>query len=177
MDSFLFCEAVRVDMAYSKETSFNNTISSTFTIITVVFENIFEAINIQKECCDEKQNPQLSITLLNKTNICDGYNFYIDFINNDEYNALQKELLTLFEVYCIFGFGEFYKNLLCILVEVNKTMYGNNEDVPDKLLDIFLLRSPGIIKHMIQQVRATDPVLPQSYQPTLTNGTVSSTMA
>jgi hypothetical protein len=70
----------------------------------------------------------------------------------------------LFEGYCIFGFRDFYKYLLCILVEVNKTMYGNNEDVSDKLLDIFLLRSPGIINHMIQQVGATDPVFPQSYQ-------------
>jgi hypothetical protein len=42
-------------------------------------------------------------------------------------------------------------------------MYGNNEDVPDKLLGIFLLRSPRIINHMIQQVGATDPVFPQSY--------------
>ncbi len=43
-------------------------------------------------------------------------------------------------------------------------MYGYNEDVPDKLLDIFLLRSPGIINHMIQQVGATDHVFPQSYR-------------
>jgi hypothetical protein len=42
----------------------------------------------------------------------------------------------LFEGYCIFGFWESDKNLLCILVEVNKTMYGNNEDVPEKPLDI-----------------------------------------
>jgi hypothetical protein len=43
----------------------------------------------------------------------------------------------LFEGYCIFDFRQFYKQLLCILVEVNKTMYVNNEDVPVKLLDIF----------------------------------------
>jgi hypothetical protein len=43
----------------------------------------------------------------------------------------------LFEAYCIFGFWEFFKNLFCILTEVNKTMYGNNEDVPEKLMDIF----------------------------------------
>ncbi len=43
----------------------------------------------------------------------------------------------LFEGYYIFGFQEFYKNLFCILVEVNKTMNGNNEDVPENLLDIF----------------------------------------
>jgi hypothetical protein len=49
----------------------------------------------------------------------------------------KKELLMLFETYCIFGFWDFYKKLLCILVGVNKTMYGNNEDVPKKLTDNF----------------------------------------
>jgi hypothetical protein len=43
-------------------------------------------------------------------------------------------------------------------------MYRNNEDVPDKPLDIFLLSSPGVRYHMIQQVGATDLVFPQSYQ-------------
>jgi hypothetical protein len=45
--------------------------------------------------------------------------------------------MMLFEAYCIFGSHEFYKKLLCILVQVNKTMYGNNEDVSKKLLDNF----------------------------------------
>jgi hypothetical protein len=161
---FLFCEAVKVDTANSKETSFSNTISSTLSLITVVFEDLFEAINIHKECCDEKQNPQPSIASLNKTNTCDEYDFNIDFIYDDDYSALQKELLMLLEGYYIFGFWEFYKNLLCILVEVNKTMYGYNEDVPVKLLNIFLLSSPGIRNHMIQQVGATNSVFPQSYQ-------------
>jgi hypothetical protein len=43
-------------------------------------------------------------------------------------------------------------------------LYGNNEDVPDNLLDIFFLSSSGIRNHMNQQVRAPDPVFPQSYQ-------------
>ncbi len=116
-----------------------------------------------KEFCVEKQDPRPSISLLNESKSLDGYVFNVDIINKDEYNALQKELLMLFEGYCIFGFWEFYKNLLCILVEVNKTMYGNNQDVPNKLIDIFLLISPGIINHMIRQGEATDPVFPQSY--------------
>ncbi len=60
-------------MANSKETSFSNTISSTLSLITVVFEDLFEAINIHKEFWDEKEDPEPSITLLNKTNTCDGY--------------------------------------------------------------------------------------------------------
>jgi hypothetical protein len=129
----------------------------------VVFEELFEAINIHKEFCGEKEDSKPSITLLNKTNTCDGYDFNIDIINNNEYNALQKESLMLFEGYCIFCLWEFYKKLLCILVGVNKTMYGNNEDVPEKRLVIFLLSSPEMINHMIRQVGATDPVFPQSY--------------
>ncbi len=107
---------------------------------------------------------QTLIHLLNKTDTFDGYDFNIDIINDDEYNALQKESWMLFEGHCIFGFWKFYKKMLCILVEVNKTVYRNNEDVPNKLMDFFLLSSPEIINHMIQQGGATDPVFPQFYQ-------------
>jgi hypothetical protein len=131
----MFYEAVKVDMANSKETSFNNTISKTLALITVLFEDLFKAINIHKEFCGEKEGPKASITSLNKTNACNGYDFNIDIINNDEYSALQKELLMFFEAYCIFGFQEFFKNLFCVLMEVNKTMYGSNEDVPKRNLD------------------------------------------
>ncbi len=49
-------------------------------------------------------------------------------------------------------------------MEVNKTIYGNNGDVPDKLLDIFLLSSTGIRNHMNWQVVSPDPEFPQSYR-------------
>ncbi len=49
-------------------------------------------------------------------------------------------------------------------MEVNKNIHGNIEDVPDKLLDIFLLSSLGIRNHMNWQVGAPDPVFPQSYR-------------
>ena len=89
----MFYEAVKVNMENSKEASFNNTISSTLSLITVLFEDLFEAINIHKEFRGEKEAPKASITSLNKINTCDGYDFNIDIINNDEYssNALQKE--------------------------------------------------------------------------------------
>jgi hypothetical protein len=47
----MFCEVVKVDMANSKDTSFNNTITSTLSLITVLLEDLFEAINIHKEFC------------------------------------------------------------------------------------------------------------------------------
>jgi hypothetical protein len=131
----MFYEAVKNDMAKSKETSFNNTISSTLSFITVLFEDVFEVVNTQAVLIGEKVDPKPSITSPNKTNICDGYDFNIDIINDGEYNALQKELSMLFEGFCIFGFWEFFINFFCILMEVHKTMYGNNEDVPKVFFD------------------------------------------
>ncbi len=64
----------------------------------------------------------------------------IDIINNDDYNAVQKESLMMFEGFCIFGFWGFFKNFFCILMEVNKTIYGNNEDVPKIFFWQFLSR-------------------------------------
>jgi hypothetical protein len=96
MDSQCFVRLLKVDMANSKETSFSNTISSTLSLIAVLCEDLFEANNIHKEFCGEQEDPQPSITLLNTTNTCDGYDFNIDVINNNEYNTVQKEQLMLF---------------------------------------------------------------------------------
>jgi hypothetical protein len=70
---------------------------------------------------------------------------------------------VLFEGFCIFGYGEVWKNLLCFLMIVNKTIHGNNGDVLDIFLNMFLLSSPGIRNHMNWQVGALDPEFPQSY--------------
>jgi hypothetical protein len=84
----MFYEAGKNDVANSKETSFNNTISSTLSFITLLFEDLFKAVNIQAVLVGEKEEPKPSTTSPNKTNTCDGYDFNIDIINNDEYNAV-----------------------------------------------------------------------------------------
>jgi hypothetical protein len=92
----MFCEAVKVDMANSKDLSFKNTIISTLSLITVLFEDLFEAFTTHRGFCGKKEVPQHSISLLNETDTCDGHKFDIDIIT-DEVNALQKESLVLFE--------------------------------------------------------------------------------
>jgi hypothetical protein len=158
----IFCETVKVDVENSKDLSFKNTITSTHSLITVLFEDLFEAITLHRDFSGEKVRLEPSTSLLNKTNTCDVHDFNID-VFTDEVNALQKELLVLLEGFCIFDCREFYKNLLCILMVVNKTIYENNGDVPDILFNMFLLNSPGIRNHMNRQVVAPDPVFPQSY--------------
>ncbi len=158
----MFCETVKVGVENSKKLSLHHTITSTLSLITVLFEDLFEAITLHRESRGEKVRLEPLTSLMNKTDICDGHVFNID-VFTDEVNALQKELLMLFEGFCIFGYREAYKYLLCILMVVNKTMYGNNGDVPDKLLNMFLLSSPRISNHMNRQVVAPDPEFPQSY--------------
>ncbi len=159
----MFCEAVKVGLENSKELSFHHTITSTLSLITVLFEDLFEAITLHSDFSGGKVRLEPLNSLLNKIDTCDWHDFNIEvFI--DEVNALQKELLMLFKGFCIFGYREFYKKLLCILMVVDKTIYGNNGDVPDILLNMFLSSSPGIRNHMNQQVVAPDPVFPQSYR-------------
>ncbi len=100
----MFCEAVKLDMANSKETSFKKTISNTLSLITVLFEDLFEAITLHRDFSGEKVDIETSTSLLNKTNTCDGYDFNIDIIT-DEANALQKESLMLFEGFCFLVTG------------------------------------------------------------------------
>ncbi len=109
----MFCEAVKVDMESSKKLSFHHTITTTLSLVTVLFEDLFEAITLHREFSGEKVRLEPLTILLSKTNTCDGYVFNID-VFTDEVNALQKESLVLFEGFCIFGHREAYKKLLCI---------------------------------------------------------------
>ncbi len=63
----MFYEAVKKDMANFKEVSFNNTISSTLSFIIVLFEDLFEAVNIQAVLVGEKVDPIPSIKSSKKT--------------------------------------------------------------------------------------------------------------
>ena len=67
----MFCEAVKVDLENSKELSFHHTITSTLSLITVLFEDLFESIILHRDFSGEKLDIEPSTSLLNKTNKCD----------------------------------------------------------------------------------------------------------
>jgi hypothetical protein len=104
----MFCEAVKVDIENSKKSSFHHTITSTLSLITVLFEDLFETITLHREFSGEKMRLEPLTSLLNPTDTCDGYVFNID-VFTDEANALQKELLLLFEGFCILVTGKLTK--------------------------------------------------------------------
>ncbi len=64
----MFCEAVNVDLENSKKTSFKKTILSTLSFITVLFEDLFQAIiTVHRESSGEKVRLEPSTSLLNQT--------------------------------------------------------------------------------------------------------------
>ena len=105
----MFCEAVKVDLENSKELSFHHTITSTLSLITVLFEDLFEAITLHRGFSGEKVRLEPSTSLLNKTDTCDGHDFNID-VFTDEVNALQEESLFLFEGFVSLVTGNSTKN-------------------------------------------------------------------
>ena len=83
----MFCEAVKVDLENPKESPFHHTITSTLSLITVLFEDLFDAITLHRDFSGEKVRLEPLISLLNKTDTCDGHDFSID-VFTDEVNAL-----------------------------------------------------------------------------------------
>ncbi len=158
----IFCEAVKVDLENSKDLSLKNTITSTLSLITVLFEDLFEP------------SPSTGITVVKKWGWNHWPHYWIKPIHVINMTLTltsslmrsmhsKKNHCCCLRFFCIFCYREFYKKMLCILMVVNKTIYGNNRDVPDILLNMFLSSSPGIRNHMNWQVVAPDPVFPQSY--------------
>ncbi len=60
---YMFCESVKVDLENFKETSFKNTIASTLSLITMLFEDLFEAINFYRDYSGEKVRLEPSTSL------------------------------------------------------------------------------------------------------------------
>ncbi len=56
---------------------------------------------------------------------------------NDGIDPIKREAYKLLEAFCIFGYREFYKKLLCILVFTHQKNYGKESLVPTQILKMF----------------------------------------
>ncbi len=111
--------------------SFDDIISCTLALITVLFEYVFDAVSIHNTLTDpdDTHDPWPYVTLMNTAETSGEFVFEGRIIKNEDYCPPQKELLKLLEAFCVFGYQEYYKNLLSILVEAYKTIYGINTTV------------------------------------------------
>jgi hypothetical protein len=68
---------------------------------------------------------------------------------NNGIDPIKKEAFKLLEAYCIFGYREFYKNLLCILVFTHQRVYGKESLAPTQILKMFKrLDNKVVIDHL-----------------------------
>jgi hypothetical protein len=149
-----FCEAVKVDMSKVNESHNNpkrrnskhkDNVTHTMSLVRVLFEDFGVAISIHGNAKDiNNTHPILPLILLN-----DGFKFEKGIVADKEYNQLEKECLKACESLCVFGYREYYKNLLCILVEFYYRISGKATPVPRPMMEIFDFFYPPLIKHMM----------------------------
>ncbi len=94
-----------------KEKSPAGTISSPLALITVLFEDVAEAVNIHNTLInnDDPQDPRPDVILMNRTETFGGFVIEGGIIKNEEYSALQKEFMKLLEGLHFFNYQEYYK--------------------------------------------------------------------
>jgi hypothetical protein len=138
---FSLCEAIKVD-AFQSEDNVDK-ISSTLPLIKVLFEDLQLGFEIHQQF---KTNTPKDVDvngtkffLLNQTSTKQGgYTLFANQLQkNDGIDPIKKEAFKLLEAFCIFGYREFYKNLLCILVFMHQRVYGEESLVPTQILKMF----------------------------------------
>ncbi len=123
LGEFNFCEAVKVDLAASKEKSYQKSLQSTASLITVLFQDFATTMDIHNKHVEEAVNVYKSKPqeiLFNKGLTTAGLVFGEGIIL--DYHGVEKGSLKLLESLCVFGYRKFYKTILSLIVEFNKRM-------------------------------------------------------
>jgi hypothetical protein len=153
---------VKVDVSKTKETNFQASITNTIALVEVQFEDVGVAVELhemaKKETKSEVTFPSGHSILFNKT-----FEFEKGFLEM-EFNALQKECLKSFESLCVFGYREFYKNLLCILVEMHFQLSRKTTPVPKKIMDMFGVLNAPLVGHMMRRGKLEPTTFSQAYR-------------
>ncbi len=126
---FCLCEAIKVD-AFQLEGNVE-TISSTLSLIKVLFEDLRLGFELHQQFqAMTHAKVDLNATkflLLNQTSTTPGgYRFDHQLLEKDGIDPIKKEAFKLLEAFCICGYREFHKNLLCLLVFTHQRVYGKN---------------------------------------------------
>jgi len=112
-----FCEAVKVDVSKTKETNFQASITNTIVLVSLLFEDFVVAVELLEKAKNyksiEEAFPSGHSILFNKT-----FQFEQGFLK-EEFHVVKRESLKSLEALCVFGYQEFYKNFLLILVEMH----------------------------------------------------------
>ena len=157
-----FCEAVKVDVSKTKETNFQASITNTIVLVSVLFEEIGVAVEIHEMAKKEKKSevkfPSGHLILFNQT-----FSFEQGFLKTT-INAVQKECLKSLKALCVFGYREFYKNVLLILVEMNDQISRKKTPVPKRIMDMFGVSTRPLVAHMLKRGKFEATKFSQAYR-------------
>ncbi len=141
------------------------TISSTLLLIKVLFENLRLGFEIHQQF--KKNTPKdvdfngTKSFFLNRTSTKQGgYTLFGHQLQkNDGIDVIKKEVFKLLEAFCMFGYWEFYKKLLCILVFTHQRVYGKESLVPTQILKMLKqLDNKVVIDHLKRHFKQTRPL-------------------
>ncbi len=155
-----FCKAAKIDIAKTNESNYKDNITSTLSLITVVFEDFGTAIKLHGKAKDINTIHQTSPIMLFNS----GFKFEQGLVRKDDCSGLQKKCLKSLEALSLFGYREYYNNLLCILVEMNQTFCGKKTPFPKTSMNIFNLSHQIVLGHMLRRRNFKEPECHQSYQ-------------
>ena len=162
-----FCEAVKVDVSKIKEVTFQASITNTCALLSAIFDDFGLAVEIHEGAKKFKQSevefPSGYSILFNTT-----FKFEQGILENEMPNELQKECLKSLESLCVFGYREFYKNLLCILVEM-QSQISKYTPVPKRMMEMFGVSDAPLVAHMLRRGRFETTKFSQAYRMDIKN--------
>jgi len=156
------CEAVKVDLSKTKETIFQASITNTTVLVSVLYEEFGVAVELHERAKKTKKSevtfPSGHSILFNET-----FEFKQGFLEK-EFNAVQKECLKSFQALCVFGYREFYKNFLLILVELHYQISRKKTPVPKRVMALFGVSTGQLVAHMLRREKFEPTKCSQAYR-------------
>jgi len=158
-----FCEAVKVDVSKTKtkETNFQASITNTVALVSILFEDFGVAVELLEKAkynkSTEEAFPSGHSMLFNET-----FEFEQGFLKK-EFNSVQKECQKSLEALCVFGYREFYKNFLLILVEMHHQISRKKTPVPKRIMDMFGVSTGQLVAHMLRRAKFEKSKFSQAY--------------
>jgi len=157
-----FCEAVKVDVSKTKEPNFQASITNTVALVSVLFEDLGVAVELLEKAKNyqttEEAFPIGHSILFNKT-----FQFEQGFLK-EESHVVKRENLKSLEALCVFGYREFYKNFLLVLVEMHYKISRKKTPVPKRIMDLFGVSTGHIVSHMMRRGKFEQTKFSQAYR-------------
>ncbi len=106
------------------------------------------------------------IHLFNKTNDDKDPRFLFGKDTITDFSGVKMEFLKLLESWCLFAYREFNMNVLVLLEEFNKMIYGSKtkSDVSNRFCDFFQMNDDRIHNHLIRWHKNNDSDQGFSYE-------------